>query len=170
MLRKLGIALIFAVSLSACGYVDEYEKQVHDWEPTYCYKSLAAVQCYREPKHSDSLRLVNYFGPHPSRYDAPEPLKEPNFKAPEMVNYWVKDPEPIPRPMAKGDLTDRPWLTAEGRTEAADIRRIRTLEASGAGTRAFLRRIATAEAPEASATETATPAKSILPDPAADLE
>ena len=119
MLRKLGIALIFAVSLSACGYVDEYERQVHDWEPTYCYKSLGAVQCYREPKYSDRLRLVNYYGPHPSRYDAPEPMKEPNFKAPEMVNYWVKDPEPVPRPMAKGDLADRPWLTADGQLVTA---------------------------------------------------
>ncbi|MBO6947217.1 MAG: hypothetical protein JJ855_04485 [Rhodospirillales bacterium] len=170
MLRKFGIALIFAVSLSACSYVDEYERQVHDWEPTYCYKSLGAVQCYRAPKHSDSLRLVNYYGPHPSRYDAPEPLQEPNFKAPEMVNYWVKDPEPIPRPMAKGDLTDRPWLTAEGKAEASDIRRIRTLETSATGTRAFLRRIATGETPGTSPTETATPAKFILPDPAQDLE
>ena len=169
MLKKIGSALVFAVSLSACGYVDEYERRVHDWEPTYCYKSLAAVQCYREPKHSDNLRLVNYFGPHPSRFEAPEPLAEPNFKAPEMVNYWVKDPEPIPRAAPRGDLSDRPWLTEEGRAAQANVAELRRLNRSGTGTRAFLRRIVTGEDPAAAA-ETGTPAKYILPDPATDVE
>jgi len=141
MLRKLGIALVFAVSLSACGHVDEYERHVADMEPVYCYKSLAATACYKEPKHSDSLRLVNYFGPHPSRYDAPEPLPEPNFKAPEMVNYWVKDPEPIPRPMPKGDLADRPWLTADGRAAQQSLEEMTALRSSDVGTHALLRRI-----------------------------
>lgn len=164
MFRKFGIALVFAVSLSACSYVDKYEEQVHDWEPTYCYKSLAAVQCHREPKHADSLRLVNYYGPHPSRYDAPAPLAEPNFKAPEMVNYWVKDAEPIPRPMPHGDLTDRPWLTEDGSNERRSIAELRLLNASGAGTRAFLRRIETGEAPARDVNGT-DETHYILPDP-----
>lgn len=141
MFGKCAILLAFVVSLSACSYVDEYERQVTDWEPVYCYKSLAATQCYREPKHSDSLRLVNYYGPHPSRYDAPAPLAEPNFKAPEMVDYWVKDPEPVPRPMAKGDLSDRPWLTADGRAEQQALEDMTALGKSETGTRALLRRI-----------------------------
>ena len=30
-----------AALLGACGYVSEYEKAVYDYEPAYCYKSLA---------------------------------------------------------------------------------------------------------------------------------
>ncbi|MCW9034896.1 MAG: hypothetical protein OQJ97_11810 [Rhodospirillales bacterium] len=57
---------------SACGYVSEYEKSVSDFEPTYCYKSLAGVECYEEPYHRDKRRLVNYFGPSPTRSAPPE--------------------------------------------------------------------------------------------------
>lgn len=142
MLRKVIFTAAFVAGLSACGAVDRYESHVSDWEPVYCYQSLAAVQCHRQPKHSDSLRLVNYYGPHPSRYDAPRPLPEPNFKAPEMINYWVKDAEPVPRPMAKGDLSDRPWLTQEGRTEQQALAEMTALGKSETGTRALLRRIA----------------------------
>jgi len=87
------------------------------------------------------LRLVNYYGPHPSRYDAPEPKAGPNFSALEMINYWVKDPEPIPHSMPRGDLTDRPWLTAEQQILVETT----TLKASEIGTNALLRRISTAE-------------------------
>ena len=62
-----------AALLGACGYVSEYEKAVYDLEPTYCYKSIGKVDCYREPFHRDERRLVNYFGPHPSRFEKPEP-------------------------------------------------------------------------------------------------
>ncbi len=142
MWKKIGATVVFGLVLSACGHVDEYEKHVHDWEPVYCYKSLAATACYREPKHADNRRLVNYFGPHPSRYDAPEAPEPVQLKAPAPVNYWVKDPEPLPRPMPKGDLADRPWLTEEGRTAALDRQDMTKLERSEAGTRALLRRIA----------------------------
>jgi len=161
MFRKVCFAVVFAASLSACSYVDEYERQVTDWEPVYCYKSLAATTCYREPKHSDNLRLVNYYGPHPSRYDAPEPLKEPDFKAPEPVDYWVKDAEPVPRAMPHGDLADRPWLTTEGREEQLSMRELRLLSASGAGTQALLRRISLG---------TAADEKSTLPQPDLKVE
>ena len=67
ILRKVIFAATLVAGLSACGAVDKYESQVSDWEPVYCYQSLAAVQCYRQPKYSDQLRLVNYYGPHPSR-------------------------------------------------------------------------------------------------------
>lgn len=140
-LKKLIFGTVVFGTLAACGHVDEYERHVYDREPVYCYKSLAGTQCYREPKHSDERRLVNYFGPHPSRYEKPEPAPIPALQAPEMVNYWVKDPEPVPRPMAKGELTDRPWLTEEGRSEAEATQLLRKLETSEQGTRAFLRRI-----------------------------
>ncbi len=144
MLKKVCFTIAFAIVLSACSYVDDYERHVTDWEPVYCYKSLAAIQCYREPKHADNLRLVNYYGPHPSRYDAPEPKAAPNFSAPEMVNYWVKDSEPIPRAMPYGDLADRPWLTAEGKAEQQITQETITLKTSEVGTNALLRRISTA--------------------------
>jgi hypothetical protein len=91
------------------------------------------------------LRLVNYYGPHPSRYDAPEPKAGPNFSALEMINYWVKDPEPIPHSMPRGDLTDRPWLTGEGKAEQQILVETTILKASEIGTNALLRRISTAE-------------------------
>ena len=147
MLKKLCFMVAFVVSLSACSYVDEYERQVSDFEPVYCYKSLAAAQCYREPKHSDKLRLVNYYGPHPSRYDVPEKTPKVDLKAPEMVNYWVKDAEPVPRAMPKGDLNDRPWLTAEGKVEQQFLEELNTLQASEVGTNALLRRISTSPSP-----------------------
>ncbi len=41
MLKKLCAITVFCAVLAGCGYVDEYERQVHDWEPVYCYQSLA---------------------------------------------------------------------------------------------------------------------------------
>ena len=72
-MRTKLLTLGLTALLGACGYVDAYEKAVSDWEPTYCYKSIGGVECFREPFHRDERRLVNYFGPHPSRYDKPEP-------------------------------------------------------------------------------------------------
>ena len=97
MLRILATFGLVSV-LGACGYVSEYEKAVYDWEPTYCFKSIGKVVCYKEPYHRDEKRLVNYFGPDPSRYDKPEPPERAPHAPPQMVNYWVKDAEPIPRP------------------------------------------------------------------------
>ena len=146
MLKKLCAITVFCAVLAGCGYVDEYERQVHDWEPVYCYQSLAAAECYRAPKHADARRLVNYYGPHPSRYDAPPAVDLPTLKAPVMVNYWVKDPEPTPRlaptANASGDYANRPWLTEAGRAETA-AREVKTaFESSATGTRALLHRIA----------------------------
>ena len=83
--------------LGGCGYVDAYEEAVYDHEPVYCYQSLAAVQCFKEPQHHDKLRLVNYYGPHPSRADEPDQPDVPELQAPtNSVDKWVKDPEPVP--------------------------------------------------------------------------
>ncbi|NQU58119.1 MAG: hypothetical protein HQ513_12860 [Rhodospirillales bacterium] len=96
--RILGLAVTFSAAavLAACSSMTQYERQVENWEPVYCYKSIGAVQCYKEPKDSDSRRLVNFYGPAPSTYDKPD---EPDYaaaKAPKLIDYWVKDPEPIP--------------------------------------------------------------------------
>ncbi|MDA8638033.1 hypothetical protein N9L49_05420 [Rhodospirillales bacterium] len=139
--NKIIFCTIIIVGLAACGHVDEYERQVYDHEPVYCYKSLAGTACYREPKHADERRLVNYFGPHPSRYDKPEAPPAPTYQSPEMVNYWVKDPEPVPRAMPSGDLSDRPWLTEEGKAQSQAKQSLKKMEATEQGTRAFLRYI-----------------------------
>lgn len=135
-------AAALAGGLTACAPADRYEAAVENWDPIYCYKSLAGARCYAEPKASDAGLLVNYYGPSPRRYPAPPPLPEPNFKAPQMINYWVKDPEPIPRAAPKGDLADRPWLTEDGRAEQAADADMRALQGSNAGTLALLRKIA----------------------------
>ena len=85
MLRILATFGLVSV-LGACGYVSEYEKAVYDWEPTYCYKSIGKVVCYKEPYHRDEKRLVNYFGPDPSRYDKPEPPQLAPIAAPPMIS------------------------------------------------------------------------------------
>ena len=123
----------FSLALTACGYVDKYEEGVSDYEPTYCYAALGGgVECYREPVAGEDRRLVNYYGKHPSRYDAPEKPQPADYKAPAMVNTWVKDPEPVVRAMPKGDTADRPWL-ASGYQEPA------RQQASPAATQALLR-------------------------------
>ncbi|MFQ5763688.1 MAG: hypothetical protein ACE5GT_02060 [Rhodospirillales bacterium] len=109
-MRTFWIPLGLSAILSACGYVDAYEEAVHDLEPTYCYQSIGTVACFREPYHRDERRLVNYFGPHPSRFDKPEPPTPTPLSPPEMVNYWVKDAEPIPRPAPTGKVSNLPWL------------------------------------------------------------
>ncbi|GAB6053685.1 hypothetical protein JCM17960_25050 [Magnetospira thiophila] len=97
MKNALGWILLAAVgALGACGYVDAYEEGVADFEPLYCYHSLGKISCQREPNFRDSRQLVNYYGPHPSRYDAPEPVDVPEPKAPYPAGYYVMTPEPVP--------------------------------------------------------------------------
>ena len=130
-----------AALLGACGYVSEYEKAVYDLEPSYCYKSIGKVACYKEPFHRDERRLVNYFGPHPSRYDKPEAPEPTPIAAPEMVNYWVKDAEPIPCPAPTGNVASLPWLdpaVAKAEGERLEFAR---LNAKRDGTRALLGRM-----------------------------
>ena len=97
MLRPWIVFLPLPLIVAACGYVSEYEEHVYDWEPVYCYQSLGGVQCHDEPKHRDARRLVNYYGPDPSRYDAPEKAEAPDPVPPKAVNHWVKDAEPVPQ-------------------------------------------------------------------------
>ena len=97
-MRKTLILLGVAFVLGACGYVSEYEKGVYDYEPVYCYQSLAGIRCFDKPNHRDERRLVNYYGPAPSRYDKPAPPPAPQLFAPPPVDFYVRDPEPVPEP------------------------------------------------------------------------
>lgn len=109
-MQKNIMSVGFILALSGCGFVDSYEKAVYDFEPLYCYQSLASVECFRQPNHADKLRLVNYYGPHPSRYDAPEPAPVPELKSPPAVPFWVRDPEPVPESFVK--MTGRSGVPA----------------------------------------------------------
>ena len=129
-MRMKILTLGLTALLGACGYVDAYEEAVHDWEPTYCYKSIGGIECYRKPYHRDERRLVNYFGPHPSRFDKPEPPELAPIAAPAMINYWVKDPEPIPRPKPTGNAMNLPWLdpvVVERQADKEDLARMAAL-------------------------------------------
>ena len=98
-MRKYLVPTFVCLALGACGYVSEYEKGVYDYEPVYCYQSLGGVQCFDTPNHRDQRRMVNYYGPAPSRYDKPAPRPTPQFFAPPPVDFFVRDPEPIPEPV-----------------------------------------------------------------------
>lgn len=140
-MRKMMFSMAFTALLGACGYVDKYEEAVSGMEPTYCYKSIGGVECYREPFHRDARRLVNYFGPHPSRYDKPEPPEPAPHAPPPMVNYWVKDAVPIPRPSPTGKASNLPWLdSALVKAEVAKAEFTR-LSAREDGTDALLERM-----------------------------
>ena len=138
---RISAVLSLTALLGACGYVSEYEKAVYDWEPTYCYKSIGGVACYKEPYHRDERRMVNYFGPDPSRYDKPDAPEATPFDPPEMVNYWVKDAEPIPRSAPSGNVASLPWLDPAVARADADKRELARLAANPKGTHALLDRM-----------------------------
>ncbi len=140
-LQRIFASVGLAALLGACGYVSEYEKAVYEWEPTYCYKSIGGVACYKEPYHRDERRLVNYFGPDPSRYDKPDAPEATPFDPPEMVNYWVKDAEPIPRPAPVGNVANLPWLDPAVAKADADQREFARLASDPKGTQALLGRM-----------------------------
>jgi len=109
-MRALIVIVGITAVLSACTEKTAYEAAVEDLEPSYCYQSIGGVTCYANPYHRDARRLVNYYGPAPIRYGSPEPAVDPIRTAPAEIDFWVKDPEPVPTIAPKGDLSDRPWL------------------------------------------------------------
>lgn len=111
---KIVVAGLAILSLSACAHKSAYEAAIEDEEPLYCYKSLAGLTCYEKPNHRDEKRLVNYYVPAPMPFEKPEAAPLPKRIAPDMVNYWIKDPELVPTAMPVGDASDRPWLTKKG--------------------------------------------------------
>ena len=102
VMRNTVVLAAVAALVGACGYGSAYEEAIYDPEPVYCYQSIgqsvSGVECYKTPKHRDERRLVNYYGPHPSRYDRPEPPPPATLSAPPAVDFFVRDPEPIPEP------------------------------------------------------------------------
>jgi len=155
MLKRILTLAAFTLVLGACAQKSAYEAAVEGYEPVYCYQSLGGVACHKKPNFTDERRMVNYFGPAPEFYERPAPTPEPKLYAPEMVNYWAKDPEPLPRAKPHGDLTDRPWIPGAPNYDKA-ANRVATERELQAGTRlvdaenspgqrAFLKSIAKAD-------------------------
>lgn len=72
-----------AMALVACaGDETAYERGVADFEPIYCYASLADAACYRRPNFRDERRLINHYGPTPRSYDRPKPPKPARLDPP----------------------------------------------------------------------------------------
>ena len=120
-IRAFAASTALAALLAACGYVSEYEKAVYDYEPIYCYQSLAGVACFKEPYHRDEKRLVNYYGPAPERYDRPAPPPPAELYAPPSVDYFVRDPDPAPEPAPPRKMAPLPWLGSGDSTAVPEI-------------------------------------------------
>ncbi len=108
-MKKSLFLLAVLVLLGACSYTSDYEKGVFNYEPVYCYQSIGEVQCYKTPNHPDEKRLVNYYGPAPSRYDKPDAPSRPKLAPPPPIDYFVIDAEPIPEPKQVKASSKLPW-------------------------------------------------------------
>jgi len=98
--KLAALAVLAVLALSGCtSYESAYERAVYDDEPVYCYQSLGGVDCYRTPNRRDDTRLVNYYGPAPSRTPPP---KQPKAVAPQ------------PPPAGEGAVQARPLPAAGG--------------------------------------------------------
>ena len=134
-MKRLLMVLIGVGLLGACTHKSAYEAAVENHEPVYCYKSLAGVACHEKPNFRDENRLVNYFGPAPKRYERPFLMSEQKLFAPASINYWAKDPEPLPRAKPHGNLADRPWIDKAPRYGEEGSRRTFRERGVPAGTR-----------------------------------
>jgi hypothetical protein len=86
-LTPLAVAMVGLFLVGACtSYESEYERGVYAYEPIYCYRSLADVSCTRTPNGRDERRLVNYYGPAPSKYDRPKPPRMSPLAPPPPAN------------------------------------------------------------------------------------
>ena len=94
---KAAALVAFAIfGLNACvSYESAYEKAVYDDEPVYCYQSLGAVDCYRKPYRRDDARLVNYYGPAPTRTRPPKTAPAAESQAPPAMEQ-APDGQPLP--------------------------------------------------------------------------
>lgn len=84
--RAAGIVLTAAaLVLAACaGDETAYERGVADYEPVYCYASLADAICYRQPYFRDERRLINHYGPTPRSVERPKPPKPARLDPPPL--------------------------------------------------------------------------------------
>lgn len=95
-LKSAALAVLAILALLGCtSYESAYERAVYDEEPVYCYQSLGGVDCYRSPYRRDDTRLVNYYGPAPSRTKAPKPPKAAEPQPPPAGEGPVRA-EPLP--------------------------------------------------------------------------
>src|SRR5512134_3718820 len=64
--------VLLMIGLAGCGgYESAYERAVYDFEPVYCYRTLADPDCYRAADPAAERRVVNYYGPSPRRTKPP---------------------------------------------------------------------------------------------------
>ncbi len=91
-------AFAILVATGCTSYESAYERAVYDEEPVYCYQSLGSADCYRTPHRRDDARLVNYYGPAPTR------------TAPPRLS---KAARPQPPPAPSGDTPAAPAEVAE---------------------------------------------------------
>lgn len=98
-MRTWIVAFAVPALIGACGGPEAVPPPAaEETGPLYCYQTLAKVSCYRTPVFRDERRLVSYQGPSPDSYPKPPPQPDPKLYAPEPVNFFVKDPEPVPQP------------------------------------------------------------------------
>lgn len=105
VMRAAGLpaaAVLAALGAGCAAEESAYARSVRTFEPVYCYQSLAAVTCHARPDFRQASRLVNYYGPAPSRYDPPEPPAAAEPAAPPPGGPAVRDPEPRVRPASSG--------------------------------------------------------------------
>ena len=98
MLRLLILLSTIGV-INGCANQRMVSNENLNQKPMYCYQTLAAVQCYKDPHPVDYDRLVYSRGDSPrgepeSANSVGDFLKPPT----EKNGRWVKDPEPLPMP------------------------------------------------------------------------
>jgi hypothetical protein len=92
----VGIGAAVAMLGTGCTPLTAYERSVADFEPIYCYRSLAAVTCHARPDPRDAGRLVNFYGPPPARFAPPPSPRLARPRPPAAAAAApVRDPEPV---------------------------------------------------------------------------
>jgi hypothetical protein len=113
-------ALVALLSLPGCTpFESEYEKGVYDYEPLYCYQTLGGVDCHRKPNYRDAARLVNYYGPAPSKYKPPKQPEEIPLRAPPRASTAAYQ-EPEPRAPADADAENGSGAGEKSEAAAAE--------------------------------------------------
>jgi hypothetical protein len=110
----------FLLTSGCTSYESAYERSVTDYEPVYCYQSLGGVTCHRQPNHRDARRLVNYYGPAPSKYEPAEPTELAELAAPPEGGTAVRDAEPKVVAVRPGDVTTQAAMTPRGGATAKE--------------------------------------------------
>ena len=110
------VALAAGFGASGCG-LEPYFADGKGEAALYCYQALVGVDCYKTPNHRDERRLLAYTGPAPETYPKPAPPPEPRLYAPEMVSYYVKDPEPVPTSPPRARSVQRESLPPARKTK-----------------------------------------------------